>query len=79
MRTFEHFNASGAPCPICGTNEDKPPVLIPIDGTEDDGIEEAMQVHLECLQLRVKKSFRGDEMMIYQLAEEIKQTPEAHG
>jgi len=51
MRTFEHFNQSGEDvCPICGTNEDKELVLIPIVGTEDGNIEEAIQVHSQCLQ-----------------------------
>jgi hypothetical protein len=51
MRAFEHFNSSGAPCPICGTVDDKPPVLISIQGTSNDGICEAVQVHLDCINL----------------------------
>ena len=73
MRTFPNFNTSTF-CPICGTNEDKPCVLIPIDGTDDkeEKICQAMQVHADCVDLRVKKGF-GDhdgEMLIYQLTEE---------
>ena len=51
MRTFEHFNQSGAPCPICGTNEDKPPVLIPLGGTEEGNFCQALQIHLDCIDL----------------------------
>lgn len=50
MRTFEHFNASHNDiCPICGTDEDKETLLIPILGTEKGNIAEAIQVHVNCL------------------------------
>ena len=49
MRAFDHFNDShGAVCPICNTARDEKTVLIPVPGTEDDGIVEARQVHKEC-------------------------------
>ena len=52
MRVFEHFNAShGSICPVCGTAADRPTVLVPIPGTEDDGICEAKQVHKQCYDL----------------------------
>ena len=51
MRIFEHFNQSGDPCPICGTVDDKPPVLVAIHGTGDGRICEAMQIHLDCINL----------------------------
>ena len=52
MRVFEHFSAShGSICPVCGTAADKPTVLVPIPGTEDDGICEARQVHKRCFDL----------------------------
>lgn len=57
MRTFEHFNANGKPCPLCGTREDKPPVLVAIAGTEDDGICEALQVHLDCIDLTAYRKY----------------------
>ena len=55
MRTFEHFNASfDAICPICKTNKDAETVLIPIPGTEDDGIVEAQQMHKKCFDLIIE-------------------------
>jgi len=51
MKIFKQFNTSGN-CFICNTNENKPCVLIPKDNTEDDGIEEAEQVHIDCINLR---------------------------
>jgi len=50
MKIFEHFNAHGIDlCPICGTNDDKPTILIPILGTEEGYNVQAIQVHEECL------------------------------
>jgi hypothetical protein len=55
MRLFDHFNtATKDPCPICKTKDDKKTVLIIIDGTEQDGIAEAKQTHLDCIELRYK-------------------------
>ena len=52
MRTFEHPNTSnGWKCPICKTDKDMPVVLIGITGTEDDGIIQAEQFHLDCIGL----------------------------
>ena len=50
MRTFKHFNKAGK-CPICGTNKDGETVLIPIQGTGDGHISEAVQIHLDCIDL----------------------------
>jgi hypothetical protein len=59
MKTFEHPNTSNEwACPICKTNEDKPIVLIPIDGTEDGNIMEAEQFHLHCIELRLNKEYK---------------------
>jgi hypothetical protein len=50
MRIFNHFNQSNDDiCPICRTNEDKETVLIPIPGTEEGNLLEAIQMHLDCL------------------------------
>lgn len=48
MKIFEHFNQN-AICPICGTNEDEPCVLIGIVGTEKGNNQEAKAVHVKCI------------------------------
>jgi len=52
MKIFKQFNKNGKPCPICGTKKSGQVTLIPIDGTEKDHISEAMQVHVDCIELR---------------------------
>lgn len=51
MRVFEHPNAEGFVCPICNTSEDKPVVLIGIDGTQEGYNIQARQYHIDCLEL----------------------------
>ena len=66
MRIFEHPNMEGFKCPICGTAEDKPVVLIGIDGTEEDGNIEARQYHLSCIELReIDNKTKPDVNIIY--------------
>ena len=36
------------PCAKCGTNHDGQTVLVALDGTADDGLVEALPVHLAC-------------------------------
>ncbi len=48
MRTFEHFPEDSV-CPICKTSNDGECCLISIDGTDEDGICEAIPVHTDCL------------------------------
>jgi hypothetical protein len=48
MRQFDEFPETSV-CPVCGTNDDKPCVLIPIDYTQKDGICEARPVHVACI------------------------------
>lgn len=56
MRTFEHPNISDNwVCPICGTCEDKPIILIPIVGTEEGNIIQAEQFHVDCINLYYHK------------------------
>lgn len=50
MRIFPNMNKSSI-CPICGTNEDKPCVLIGIDGTQEGYIIEAKAYHVDCIEL----------------------------
>jgi hypothetical protein len=51
MRSFEHPNMTNFVCPICKTSEDKPVTLVGISGTENDGIVEARQYHVDCIDL----------------------------
>jgi hypothetical protein len=52
MITFDHPNYTGGfECPICKTGANAPVTLIPIPGTEREGIMEAIQVHVECWEL----------------------------
>lgn len=49
-RIFTHMNKTGdVACPLCGTNEDAPVILVRIEHTERDGIAEAMQLHADCV------------------------------
>ena len=59
MRTFDHPNLYGFLCPICKTSEDKPVVLIGIEGTEDDGNMQARQYHLACIDLIEARGMSG--------------------
>jgi len=49
MRAFKHFPKDST-CKMCGTNDDKECILIPVDGTGDGKICEAIPVHVECIQ-----------------------------
>ena len=51
MRVFDHPNMTNFTCPVCKTSDDKPVVLIGIEGTQDGHIMEARQYHLDCLDL----------------------------
>lgn len=65
MRSFEHMNMNGEDvCPICKKKEDKPVVLVGIDGTQKDGNIRCMQIHVDCINLLIKDI--GDEYIIYQ-------------
>ncbi len=52
MRIFKHMNTKAKePCPICKTKKNKPVVLIAKQGTEEGYNAEAIQVHVDCLDL----------------------------
>jgi hypothetical protein len=55
MRIFEHPNLHGFECPICKTSIDKPVTLVGIDGTREGNIQQAEQVHIECIELQKVK------------------------
>lgn len=63
MKVFQKPNTSfGWKCKICNSNEEKETVLVPIVGTEEDGIIQAEQFHKECLNLMYDQKFN----IIYQ-------------
>jgi len=69
MRMFKGYNQHGKDvCPICKKNTDKPVVLICKMGTQKGNIAEAIQVHLECLDLW----YDEEHGMIYQRVGEEK-------
>lgn len=51
MKVFEHPNLDKFICPICNTSEDKPVVLIGVDGTQEGNNMQAAQIHLYCIDL----------------------------
>ena len=51
MKIFKQFPENDT-CPICKGNEDKPCILIPIQGTEDGNNVEAKPVHADCMDSR---------------------------
>ena len=52
MKVFKKMSVeTKQACPVCNTLEQKPVVLVSIAGTEDGNITEAVQVHLDCLEL----------------------------
>jgi len=55
MRTFEHF-PEDVICKLCGTSEDKPCCLCGIDETSDGHIEEAIPIHVDCINLRFNQN-----------------------
>jgi hypothetical protein len=56
MNLFEHFPQDGKTrCPICGTADDKPCFLLPIDGTGNDGLCEAAPTHADCIRKKLDK------------------------
>lgn len=69
MKVFECFNQD-VKCMLCGKNTEGKAVLLPIDGTKDGNIERAIQVHLDCIDLRVAELELPDQpgrQLIYQI------------
>jgi len=76
MKVFQHINEQDV-CAICGSNRDEQVVLVPIDSTRDGNHEQATQVHLDCLDLRLKRPSeeqRKEDMsaILYQVFDEKK-------
>lgn len=64
MRTFSSFPKQSI-CPICGNNEDKECILMPIAEEKHDGENcvKAQPVHTECLQKQLW-FYRNDKLII---------------
>jgi len=69
MKIFKHFNQHeyARPCFICGLKKDGKTILVAMDGTEQENTEEAMQIHLDCINLQVKKRSDHCDLLIYQI------------
>ena len=65
MRTFDRF-PNDSECPICGSNADRPCVLIPVTGTDRGGCCEAKPVHADCIK-SLELKLTNDLGAIYQL------------
>lgn len=63
MKIFKELNPEGK-CAICGTNKIDQCILVGVDGTEDGNNMQAVQVHLDCIDLRI--SLKGDLAVLYQ-------------
>ena len=51
MRKFQNGNwGNGNVCPLCNTNTEGEVVLIPIHNTKKGYIQEAKQIHLDCIE-----------------------------
>ena len=73
MRIFKKGNWScGAKCPICSTNKEGEVTLVGLEGTEDGYNVQALQVHIECLELTFKKGIEDTRDIIYQIVKETK-------
>jgi len=58
MKFFAHFNTeSPDPCPLCGTKKDGQTLLVGIDGRSNGRVEEAIQVHVDCIELRATDKY----------------------
>ena len=56
MKIFEHPNLrNNWICPICKTNADEPITLVNIYGTLENGVIEAEQIHVSCIDLNIVK------------------------
>lgn len=76
MKVFQSINEMDV-CAICGSNHDEQVVLVPIDGTRDGNNEQAVQVHLNCIDLRLKRpteeqSKESMSAVLYQIFDEKK-------
>ncbi len=70
MRVFDEPNLSeNWKCPICKTADNKPIVLVGINGTQEGHTMQAEQVHVDCLDLLIYKR-DGDTIIAQYIKEE---------
>lgn len=62
MRIFKGF-PKDIKCKICNTSDDKECILVIFDGTEHDGIAEAIPIHTDCLTDLHYKSINGNSVI----------------
>lgn len=63
-RVFEYFpNDVEFVCPICKKNDDSPFWLMPIDGTQEDNIEQTTPVHVNCTGVELIGRLRFNQKM----------------
>lgn len=68
-RMFDSPGTQG--CGICGSAHEAPTLLLPIVGTEEDGIAQAKPVHVDCLRLVWDdRPIGGAPTIIYMVVEE---------
>ena len=62
MRTFKSIG--NGKCIVCGTSKKGQCILVGKDGTTKDGNEEAVPLHVNCINLRYRKD--GELNILYQ-------------
>jgi hypothetical protein len=65
MKIFDSGNWKDEVCPVCGKQGKGKVALVAIDGTQEDNNEQAIPVHIDCLELRMNFEW-GLEGLIYQ-------------
>jgi hypothetical protein len=64
VKTFKHFPQNDT-CLLCGTNDDKPCILVSVDGTGDGIICEKKPVHADCMLEGFRYAYSDDLSVIY--------------
>jgi hypothetical protein len=74
MSLADHFPQGDKDrCPICGTKDDKPCFLIPIDGTQKGNTCQAAPIHADCIREQLER-FRYNRSVgiVYAIADKEK-------
>jgi hypothetical protein len=67
--TFEHF-PDNKPCPICGTTDDAPCVLVPMAWTQEGRNVEAVPTHASCILNNIYMPTEGQPFMVVRLEDQ---------